>query len=84
MTKLILLCAINLAEYLSCSIFWGRLAQWITNMCFDSLGILNFFCHIGYTVLANRAGWQVAGDLLHQESLDNSCWDFAYIYDAAV
>ena len=84
MTKLILLRAINFTRYLSCSIFWGRLAPWTTNMCLNRLGIIICFCHSGYTVLANRAGWQVAGDLLSRESLDNSCWDFVYIYDAAV
>ena len=29
-------------------------------------------CHSGCTVLANREGWQVAGDLVPQEAPDNS------------
>ena len=29
-------------------------------------------CHSSYTVLANRAGWRVAGDLVPRESPDNS------------
>ena len=29
-------------------------------------------CHSGCTVLANREGWRVAGDLVPQEAPDNS------------
>ena len=29
-------------------------------------------CYSGYTGLANRAGWQLAGDLMPRESPDNS------------
>ena len=29
-------------------------------------------CHSGCTVLANREGWRVEGDLVHQEAPDNS------------
>ena len=43
MTKLILLRAINLARYLSCSIFEGRLDQWTTNMCLYRLDFLEKF-----------------------------------------
>ena len=35
----------------------------------------NFFrssYHIGFTVLAKRAGWQAAGDVVPQEAPDNS------------
>ena len=48
----------------------------------------NFFkssCHTDYTLLANKAGWQVAGDLVQQESLDKSrWWVFVYIYDVVI
>ena len=37
----------------------GQLAQWSS-------------CHSGCTVMTNKAGWQVAGDLLPQEALHNS------------
>ena len=37
--------------------------------------------HSGYTVLANRAGWQVAGDQVPWESPDSSwCWVCVYLY----
>ena len=39
-----LLCfAINLARYLSCSIFEGRLAPWTMNMCLDRQDFLKKF-----------------------------------------
>ena len=31
-------------------------------------GLLKSSCHSGCTVLANREGWRVAGDLVHQEA----------------
>ena len=43
MAKLILLWAISLAIYLSCSIFEGRLAPWTKNMCVDMLDFLEKF-----------------------------------------
>ena len=49
MAKLILLCAINLARYLTCSIFEGWLAPWTTNICLDRL---DFFWEVLATVVA--------------------------------
>ena len=71
MTTLILLRAINLARYLSCNVFEGGLVPWTITMCLDRLDCLGSSCHSGYTVLANRAGWRVAGDLVPWESTDN-------------
>ena len=67
--RLMFLRAITLARWLSCIIFEGRLAPWTSNMCLDMLDFLEhfFFCHNWNTVLANRAGWQVAGG--------SGCWD---------
>ena len=65
MTKLILLRAINLARYLSCSIFENRLAPWTTNMCLDRLDFLEKFLPqwFNYNILFWQTGqggeWQV-------------------------
>ena len=40
---------------------------------------LRSFCHSGCTVLANRAGWQVADDLMPLEAPDNS-WYWVFVY----
>ena len=37
-------------------------------MCLVKLFLLNKFLHSGCTVLANREGWPVAGDLVPQEA----------------
>ena len=37
-------------------------------MCLDRLDFLISSCHSGFTVLASRAGWRVAGDLVPQEA----------------
>ena len=55
---------------LFCSSFGGRIAPWTTNMCFDKLDFLEKLCHICYTVLANRVGWRMVGDLVPWELLD--------------
>ena len=42
-------------------------------------------CHSGCTVLANRPGWQVAGDLVRQEAPHDSwCWVFVYLSTVVV
>ena len=42
-------------------------------------------CHSVYTVLANREGWEVTGDLVPQEAPDKSrCWAFVYLYNVVV
>ena len=43
MAKLIVLCAINVARYLSYSILEGQPASWTTNMCLDRLDFLEKF-----------------------------------------
>ena len=44
----------------------------------DQVSVLRYF-------LANRSGWQVAGDLVPWESPDNSlCWVFVYLYNVVV
>ena len=54
-------------------------------MCLDRWGFLENSYHSGYMVLANKAGWQVAGGLVPQESPDNSlCWVFLYLYNVVV
>ena len=49
------------------------------------LGCFLSSCHRGCTVLANRKGWQVAGDLVPQEApVNSSCWFFVYLYKGVV
>ena len=60
---------------------------WTTNMCLDRLNYLEKILSqcSDCTVLANRAGWRVPGDLMPQEAPDNSsCWVFVYLYDVVV
>ena len=48
------------------------LAPCTFNMCLDRILFFISSCHSGCTVLANREGWRVAGDLVPQETPDNS------------
>ena len=63
MAKLILLRAINLSRYMSCSILEGWPAPWTTSMCLKRLDFLNNSCHCAVVALIWQAGqgdeWQV-------------------------
>ena len=52
-------------------IYVGR-ALWTTNMSLNSLFSSSFSCDSCCTVLENREGWPVAGDLVPQETTDSS------------
>ena len=81
MAQLILLCTYNLTRYLSCSNFKGRLDPFTTNMCLDTLDLIEMFLPQWLQFFANRPEWQAASDLVSHEEPDNSwCWDFAYHY----
>ena len=55
--------------------------QHLIRLCFFFL----ISCHRGCTVLANRKGWQVAGDRLPQEApVNSSCCFFVYLYIVVV
>ena len=58
---LILLCAIILVRYLSCSIFEGWLAPWTTNMYLDRLDFLKVLATLVtlFWQTGQRGGWQV-------------------------
>ena len=67
--------------YLFCSIFRNG---WLLGppTCSQTGCFFRSSCHSGCTVLANREGWRVAGDLVPQEAPDNSwCWVFVYLYN---
>ena len=61
------LCQVPVLQYLQ-----GTAGSMDHQHVFRQWTFLKSSCHSGYTVLANRMGWQVAGDLVSRESPDSS------------